>query len=145
ALRARRLALEQTTRALEPAVGDGVLAAERPAVPGQPHRHARRRGPLAALLIELVRALPRLEHHVGIVQPPGGGAEAFERFGGFLFVERSLKGLARFDPRAAFERRGAGVSLNESHRRRATFGESRPPAGIPSWRSRRTRLPRRAA
>ena len=76
AFRGIRIGLEKAARALKPAVADRALAAERPVVPGQPHRDARRRRLIAALQIQAVGALARVEHRLGEIEPPSGQSEA---------------------------------------------------------------------
>jgi hypothetical protein len=103
-----RFPVEQTTRALKPPVGNGVLAAKGPAIPRQPHRHASRRTPVVARDIRAIGALSGIEHDVGEIEPPGGKAEAFERFGNFLDEKDRVERFACLGPRAASERFIAG-------------------------------------
>ena len=82
--------LEQTPRALQPAVGHGVLAAKRPVVPREPDRDARGAARSPRSQIQAVGALARVEHHVGEIEPPGGQPEPFERLGRFAPASASV-------------------------------------------------------
>jgi hypothetical protein len=100
---ARRLALQQPTRAFQPTCADGELAPKRPVVPREPHRHTCGAAVVAGIPIQLVRALTGIEHDAGIVQPPCGEPESFESFGALgggtcLFVR-----VERFAPLATAE------------------------------------------
>ena len=93
--------VEETPGALQPSVGDRGFATKRPAVPRDPHRHARRTGLVAALDEESIRAFARFEDEIGQVEPPGGGPQTLQRLGALAPGQRLLEGLARLGPRAS--------------------------------------------
>ena len=101
------LAVQQSARALQPAFGDALFAAERGAVPGEPDRDASGRRLIAALAIGAKRALARIEDDLGEVEPPGREAETFERLRRFLNGEQPLEGALRLLPLAGLEGRAA--------------------------------------
>src|SRR4029077_13277038 len=107
-LRNLSVALEQAPRALQPTIGDGVLAPEGPVVPSHPDGDSRRAHGVLAILIQAVSSLPYVEHDGGEIEPPGGDAEPFERLRRLLLRYRALERLARFRPGATFE----GVPAN---------------------------------
>jgi hypothetical protein len=66
-LHARRLAVEQGLRTLQPSVGDGHLTLERDGVPREPHGDTGRGHGVLALPVQAVGPLARFEHEVGLV------------------------------------------------------------------------------
>jgi hypothetical protein len=104
ALRARRLFLEKSPGALQPAAGDSVLAAEGPVVPGQPHGDARRPAWVAAVEEQAICPLTRVEYRVGVIEPPCGEAEALERLGRLAVTKAGLERLGRLLPGATVKR-----------------------------------------
>jgi hypothetical protein len=82
-----------------------VLAAKSPAVPGEPDGDTACRRHLATLDVDAVRALARVKDEVGEIEPPRGGAEAFERFRTVTQANRVFEGVAGLLPGAARERR----------------------------------------
>ena len=61
-----------------------MLTAKRRSVPGEPRRHPRRPQAIVALTVDAVGAFARVEHRVGLIEPPRGESQAFECFGAFL-------------------------------------------------------------
>ena len=101
--------LEQPSRALQPAVGDRLLAAERGRIPGEPDGQARRAASIAALAVGAIGAFADVEHRVGEIEPPGGQPQPLERLGLLAFAGRQgFERLQRRVPLAAIERGLAG-------------------------------------
>jgi hypothetical protein len=98
-----RLPIEQTTRALQPAFGHTVFPTERGAVPGDPDRNPGGWQHLATIAIGEIRPLPRIEHDLGKIEPPGGDAEPFERLRCRLARQCPLEGELRLQPIAGLE------------------------------------------
>ena len=71
ALTTHEFPFEQAPRALQPSVRHRVLAAKRPAVPGQPDGHAGGIAVSPAIEIQPVRALACVEHDICEIEPPG--------------------------------------------------------------------------
>ena len=84
--------------ALEPAVGDGVLAATDKVVGSQGDSHAR--GGLVVVIfpVAAVGALACVERHGDVIEPPRRPSETLQRRGGLLLAQRRLEVDARFLP-----------------------------------------------
>jgi len=92
---------EQASRALQPAVGDCVLAAECPCVPGEPNGYSRGRLPIAPLAVQAVGTFARIEDGFGVIEPPRGERESLERLRTVALAQHRLKRAERIRPRAA--------------------------------------------
>jgi len=92
---------EQASAALQPAVGDRMLAAESPSVPGEPDSYSRGRLPIAPLAVQAVGTFARVEYGFGVIEPPRGERESLERFRTVALAQHRLKRAARFRPRPA--------------------------------------------
>lgn len=114
-------ALEQRAGPLEPAAGDGVLAAEGPRVPGEPDGGAGGGGTVAAVAVQSVRALARVKDDVGEIEPPAGKPEPLESFRTLARGQRPLERGARVAPRAPGERLVAKPAIRGSR-----FGHETP-------------------
>src|SRR4030095_13949606 len=103
-LRRIRASVEQTTRSLQPALGNAFLCTERGTVPREPDGHASRRSLIAALAVGTEGALARVEHDLGEIEPPCGEAETFERLRRFLHRQQVLENAVRLRPIALIQR-----------------------------------------
>src|SRR5439155_2571926 len=99
--------VELAARACEPPLRDRKLAANRLVVPRDRSRDARGRAPVAALAVETVGVLARLEGQARVIEPPARRAETFERLGRLLLDEGGLERAPGFLPRAPGKRLAA--------------------------------------
>src|SRR6185295_14102604 len=106
-----RAALQEPMSPLEPPVRNRLLAPERRGIPGEPYGHPRRAQAVVALTVDAICALADVEHDVSKIQPPGGEAQAFERFGILLGLQRRFERAAGRRPVATAERRPAGIEI----------------------------------
>jgi hypothetical protein len=79
--------VDEAVGALQPAVGNGRLAAEEEVVGGEIGRDARRVALVAPLEVQTVGALSRVERELRRVQHVADPAHAFERLGGLAFAQ----------------------------------------------------------
>src|ERR671910_2683309 len=84
--------------ALEPAIGDGVLAAADKVVGSQEDSHARGGLVVSIFPVAAVGALACVERHGDVIEPPRRPTETLQRCGGFLLAQRRLEVDARFLP-----------------------------------------------
>ena len=98
-------AVEQTMSAPEPAVADGVLAAEQEGVQRQPDRRAPRAETIAPRPVEAVGPLAGGEVGGGVVQPPGRHPETFQRLRRLHPRQGGLVAGARLRPGPTVQRR----------------------------------------
>ena len=110
-LRRVGLSFQQPARALEPAFGDTLFAAERGAVPGDPDCDAGGRRVIAAAAIGTKGALARIEDDLGEVEPPRRQAQTFERFGRLLDRQQPFEGFLRLRPGSGFESCATGGQM----------------------------------
>jgi len=96
---------EDATGALEPAVGDGGVAAKGQVVPNEPEGHARRATRVVGVAIEPVGTFARIKSAGGVVQPPRGEAELLPGGRRFPGSEALLELAACLFPGTAAERR----------------------------------------
>jgi hypothetical protein len=90
-------ARQKTSGALKPPVGDRVLAAERPGVPGEPDCDSGGRLPIAALAVQTVRAFARVEDGIGMSSHHAASASPSSASG----VSRARAATPRTAPRAS--------------------------------------------
>jgi hypothetical protein len=89
---------------LQPAIGDGVFAAEREEVIGKADRHAGGGRMIIVGPIQLVGTLAGADRGGAIVEPEGRHAEALQPFRRLLDAERMLERGPRLFPGAAPKR-----------------------------------------
>jgi hypothetical protein len=95
----RRLeALEQAVRTGKPATGHRALTTKRAVIPRQPSRHPRGITTPVLLAEQLVRALPRRERRIRVVQPPRRHTQALQRLGALGDRDRRAEHLLGPDP-----------------------------------------------
>ena len=94
-VRPRLERVEEPVRSLQPALGDRCGSVEVELVRREPGRHPRRAGHVAVLSVAAVGTLARVEHRLGVVEPPGRPAQALERLRRLV---RRLEGCARGFP-----------------------------------------------
>src|SRR6185295_10579059 len=82
---------QEAAGALKPTVRDRMLATECPRIPREPDGDSGRRSTISALAEQPIRPFARIEHHVGIIEPPRGQREPLERLGALLFAQYGLE------------------------------------------------------
>ena len=99
-----RLTFEETPRTLQPPLRHAFFTAEGGAVPRDPDGNTGGGDVVAAAAIAPERAFARVEDDVGAIEPPGGQAEAFERFRRLFDLQRALERALCVRPCSRLER-----------------------------------------
>ena len=89
--------IKESMRAREPTPRHGHGTVKVELIDSEPRGHTSGAGRVALPLVEPMRALARIEHHVGNVEPPRRPAEPFAGFGrlvvGELLIEERPRAL----------------------------------------------------